>query len=1436
MKHFYAYVLEVYCFVKKNVFSKTTTKHSLNLQFIILFLLLGVYSTTKLNAQTITLTSSDKLIIDSNKSCNVNPEGPLATYVAYEFCNTTGVSTAPLEATFSISGTNFSLGGGQTATQSLGVLAPGECATLFWYIVYPCTEEVGTVTVELKDSSNNTILIENSTISTLKGPSANATGLLGGVGLTSSGVGQVTSYDVTYNFGSTPAGGLISFQPAGNIDFDAGCFQLIGLEIINSDIPDVVVGTIDEMVFYLNNAITGSGNKVVVKYYFKNKCVGVSTMASPYAYGVSGTQLKYTGNFDDPTYFGEFPITENNLSISKTVSTSIVTAAPNTITYTVAITNSGTSAASIDKITDVLPSPLQFNAIDISSDIQATNMSSMPVANATGTLEFIGGSEASTYPYTEFLIPGNSTVNLVYNVTVPSGITDGDYTNSATFTTGSYTSPSAEATFSFGPIPPVANNDSAVTEEDIPIALNIIANDTDSDGTIDATTVDLDPITPGKQSSITISGEGTYTVDSSGIVVFTPQTGYTGTSTINYTVRDNDGNISNEASITIQVGNVCTEDVAGESFDLKDGNSVTFNQPGTNYGFQFDIYTLDNSFNLNINGVDIAIQELEFQSAATSGINVQFKDGDQYETDTSGAIWQMTGTAAAPLVRVVISPSGVVSMFGSKTSGGSLSPLELINGNSFNTVAWNANSTNTVIASQAVVGGATNMSGYGSGKNIVSCIPSIEAVKTASITDNGDGVTGLGDTIIYTITVENTGNVSLSSISIVDTFTDAQGGVLSLDSGPAFVSSSLGSLEGALAIGEVANYTASYVLTQAAVDAGGLSNSVLASGESPSGTTVTDTSDDGDDLDGNTEDDPTETDLPANNPSINLEKTGVFTDTNGNGYADAGETITYSFTVTNTGNVTLTDITIDDPLVTVSGSIPSLAPGCVDSTTLSATYTITQADVDNGSVSNQATATGSSPGKTDDVSDVSDDGDDLDGNTEDDPTETDFPANNPSINLEKTGVFTDTNGNGYADAGETITYSFTVTNIGNVTVTGISITDALPGIVLTGGPIDLAPRASDSTTFSGSYTVTQSDIDAGSVSNTATATGKDPKNNDVSDVSDDGDDTDGNTEDDPTITNISSEGSISLLKEATFNDVNGNSFAEVGETITYNFTVTNTGNVTLTDITIDDPLVTVSGSIPSLAPGNSDSSTFSVVYTITQADISAGNVRNQAIVTGKDPSDNDVTDMSDDPTNTTNNDTDRDGDPDDETVTTFNVSVPDAIDDTAETKMEEPVTINIIDNDNNYGVGFENSSIEVIDSPAHGTVTIMPDGTVVYEPNAGVKYAGEDTFTYRVRDNNGNWTNIATVTINISGLFIPNVITPDGDGKNDTFEIIGLEQFDRAEVIIHNRWGNEVYKSYDYQNNFRGEGLNEGTYYYLISLGKNGQSSETYQGWIFIKR
>ncbi len=183
-----------------------------------------------------------------------------------------------------------------------------------------------------------------------------------------------------------------------------------------------------------------------------------------------------------------------------------------------------------------------------------------------------------------------------------------------------------------------------------------------------------------------------------------------------------------DANINACDEEICTEPVAGEPFSWNYPNGTpspvtrTFTQPATNYGFVLDIYSLDNSFNLNINGTNIAASEIEFQSDSTPapGINVRFADGDEYETDTEGDIWEMTGTAANPLIRVVINPDGTIALFGSKTSGGPLFPLELFNGNSLNTITWNNGGTNTIIATQNVVN-VTSISGSGYGLNIVPC-------------------------------------------------------------------------------------------------------------------------------------------------------------------------------------------------------------------------------------------------------------------------------------------------------------------------------------------------------------------------------------------------------------------------------------------------------------------------------------------------------------------------------------------------------------------------------------------------------------------------------------------------------------------------------------------------------------------------------------------
>ncbi|OXA85860.1 T9SS type B sorting domain-containing protein, partial [Flavobacterium hibernum] len=119
----------------------------------------------------------------------------------------------------------------------------------------------------------------------------------------------------------------------------------------------------------------------------------------------------------------------------------------------------------------------------------------------------------------------------------------------------------------------------------------------------------------------------------------------------------------------------------------------------------------------------------------------------------------------------------------------------------------------------------------------------------------------------------------------------------------------------------------------------------------------------------------------------------------------------------------------------------------------------------------------------------------------------------PAIAVIKTAVFNDENGSGYANAGETITYKFKVTNTGNVPLTGVMILDPLPGVVVSGQPIDLDVNESDEHSFTATYKITQTDINRGSVSNQASVKGNSKKGVVVEDKSDD----ENNMEDKPIV-------------------------------------------------------------------------------------------------------------------------------------------------------------------------------------------------------------------------------------------------------------------------------------------------------------------------------
>ncbi|WP_343559327.1 hypothetical protein [Sphingobacterium sp.] len=154
--------------------------------------------------------------------------------------------------------------------------------------------------------------------------------------------------------------------------------------------------------------------------------------------------------------------------------------------------------------------------------------------------------------------------------------------------------------------------------------------------------------------------------------------------------------------------------------------SKSFTAPAADYGFVFDITELDNAFNMEINGVKLAKNEIQFEVGASSAQNIQFLDGSKYAgTNVQTGrridqIYNMQGTAANPLIKLVISRTGKVTMFGSKTNGGPLYELVLVNGNSFNTFPWGSTQSNTVKVTQ-LVDGRTIIKGVGAGKKKIPC-------------------------------------------------------------------------------------------------------------------------------------------------------------------------------------------------------------------------------------------------------------------------------------------------------------------------------------------------------------------------------------------------------------------------------------------------------------------------------------------------------------------------------------------------------------------------------------------------------------------------------------------------------------------------------------------------------------------------------------------
>ena len=351
--------------------------------------------------------------------------------------------------------------------------------------------------------------------------------------------------------------------------------------------------------------------------------------------------------------------------------------------------------------------------------------------------------------------------------------------------------------------------------------------------------------------------------------------------------------------------------------------------------------------------------------------------------------------------------------------------------------------------------------------------------------------------------------------------------------------------------------TASYVTTQADVDKGDIENAAVVTGHPPAGPPVTDADADA---------------VPAVHlPRIDLVKSAFPAQ-----YGAVGEQITYSYTVTNSGNVTLHNIALTDSrLGAVACLAATLAPG--QSTTCLGYYLTTQADVDAGQITNTAIVAGDPP-----TGPPVTDGD----------TAAARATRAPAIAERKTAFPME-----FDAPGEQITYTYTVTNSGNVTLHDVTLTDDRLGAV-TCPASALAPG--QSMTCQAVTVTTAAEVARGQLANVATVTGDPPTGPPVTD------------RDAQTVYAIHHPG-IAVAKAAS-----PATYDAPGTAITYTYTVVNTGDVRLHDVTLtDDRLGAVSCAASTLAPGAA--TTCRAVHITTRADVCAGSILNIAAAGGRTP-------------------------------------------------------------------------------------------------------------------------------------------------------------------------------------------------------------------------
>jgi len=308
------------------------------------------------------------------------------------------------------------------------------------------------------------------------------------------------------------------------------------------------------------------------------------------------------------------------------------------------------------------------------------------------------------------------------------------------------------------------------------------------------------------------------------------------------------------------------------------------------------------------------------------------------------------------------------------------------------------------------------------------------------------------------------------------------------------------------------------------------------------------------------------------------------------GRADAGDEVTFMFTVVNTGNVTLTNVVLTAPDGgRVACSPTALAPKAT--ATCPKVVVLTQEQVGAGALG-AATATASTP-RNGSVSGTDRGRTSLGGIA--------------SVMVDKTATVRDAVAApaGRVDAGDVVVYSYTVKNSGNLTLTNVALVDTLRGPVRC--PKTMLKPGESMKCSNVFVKLLQVHVDAAMLSSAAKATANPPRRSSV--------------------TGSDLEKTTLAAAPAVVLDKVWNAFArkvKPGDRVFYSFRATNLGNVTLTDVSVSYPDV-AKVSCPKKALAPKASTTCTAVYRVTPADIEAGLISNTVTVAVKAPDGKTVT-------------------------------------------------------------------------------------------------------------------------------------------------------------------------------------------------------------------